>query len=419
MASVNFLYRSTKQKAHLIVRLLYRHDEQDFVYGTKTKYEVTKEYWEKQHTQKRPKDIEISNLQTDVKTELNKIENYIINAFHKSNPATISKEWLVNQMDLYYNPVKLKTIPKELIPYIDTYIEFKKSEVTESTIKKCKVIKQLLIRYQENKETIYISNVDNNFKLDFENYCLQNNYAPNTIARAIRFIKTICKHAKFNGIETNFQLDNIKVKYVKTDNIYLTPEDITAIEKKVDLPAYLENAKDWLLISCFTGQRISDFMRFNKNLIRYEKNKYDNLVPLIEFTQKKTDKIMTVPLWPEVINILKKRNGDFPKSISDQKYNDYIKEVCKLAGLTEIVKGSKKSELTPNSKIFRKDTGMFEKWELVSSHIGRRSFATNNYGQIPTSYLTYVTGHSTESMFLQYIGKSNKDIAMELTNYIK
>ena len=54
---------------------------------------------------------------------------------------------------------------------------------------------------------------------------------------------------------------------------------------------------------------------------------------------------------------------------------------------------------------------------LVSSHIGRRSFASNNYGKIPTSFLMYITGHTTEAMFLTYIGKSNKDIAMELTNY--
>jgi integrase len=61
---------------------------------------------------------------------------------------------------------------------------------------------------------------------------------------------------------------------------------------------------------------------------------------------------------------------------------------------------------------------MYEKCDLCSSHVGRRSFATNNYGgPIPTSFLKYITGHSTEAMFLTYIGKSNKDIAMELTKY--
>ena len=60
---------------------------------------------------------------------------------------------------------------------------------------------------------------------------------------------------------------------------------------------------------------------------------------------------------------------------------------------------------------------MFEKWELVTSHIGRRSFATNNYGRIPTSLLINVTGHSTETMFLEYIGKTVTEKAIQLAEY--
>ena len=103
--------------------------------------------------------------------------------------------------------------------------------------------------------------------------------------------------------------------------------------------------------------------------------------------------------------------------ISDQKYNDYIKDVCELAELNELVKGSKLVETEPKSRMFRKKTATYKKWQLVTSHIGRRSFATNFYGKIPTTYLIYVTGHSTEAMFLNYIGKSNKDLAMEMTKY--
>ena len=79
--------------------------------------------------------------------------------------------------------------------------------------------------------------------------------------------------------------------------------------------------------------------------------------------------------------------------------------------------GSKKVETVKDSGIYRKKTDTYKKHELVSSHIGRRSFATNFYGKIPTTYLIYVTGHSTEQMFLTYIGKSNKDLAMEIGNY--
>ena len=147
-------------------------------------------------------------------------------------------------------------------------------------------------------------------------------------------------------------------------------------------------------------------------MIRYEKNKAGELKPLIEFTQVKTDKIMTIPLHSKITEIMKKYDGNFPRKISDQKYNDYVKKVCEVAKINKPTHGVKFDKKT-KTKVEKK----YEKWELVSSHIGRRSFASNNYGTIPTSFLMYVTGHSTEAMFLTYIGKSNKDIAMELTNY--
>ena len=418
MATVNFLYRSTKEKANLHLRLLYRFNETDFVFGANTKFEVLKDYWNKQH-KKKSKDIDISNRQTEVNTELNKIENHVLNAFNSVNPDEINKEWLQTQIDYYYNPPQqAEKLPTELNKYLLHYIDAKRTEVTESTIKKCNVIKQLLTRYQSHyKKNLLLTDIDTNFKTHFENYCLSNGYAPNTIARTIRFIKTICKHAKSNGLETSYQLDSIKVKYHKIESIYLTVNELEAIEKTSGLVEHLNNARDWLLISCYTGQRVSDFMRFTKEMIRFEKNKEGVLKPLIEFTQKKTGKEMTVPLSQKVMDILSKRNGEFPRAISDQKYNDYIKIVCREAKITQKVNGSVISETAPESGIYRKETGVFEKCDLVTSHIGRRSFATNNYGTIPTSFLIYVTGHSTEAMFLNYIGKSNKDIAMELTNY--
>ena len=147
-------------------------------------------------------------------------------------------------------------------------------------------------------------------------------------------------------------------------------------------------------------------------MIRYEKNEDGDMKPLIEFTQVKTDKIMSIPLDNKIIQIMEKYNEEFHRKKTDQKYNDYIKKVCREAGITELVNGTRFDPITK-----KKITKMYEKCELVSSHIGRRSFATNKYGIIPTSFLKHITGHSTEAMFLTYIGKSNKDITMELTKY--
>lgn len=425
MATVNFLYRSTKDKANLHLRLLYRFNNTDFVFGANTKIEVSKLYWNKQHKSK-SKDILVTNKQIEVNSELNKIQNYIIDSFNIVNPDAVSKDWLQNQINNYYNPPQeAEAIPTELTKYIDYYINFRKHDLRNTSIQKFRTIQSKLEDLQGfRKKKILISEVDNNFKNEFIDYYKSKKYAQNTMQRELTFIKTFCRHARSLGVKTSPQLDDLRLQQSKVDKIYLSFDDLNKIENIAPdkLTDSLNNAKDWLIISCYTGQRISDFMRFDKSMIRYEKNKEGVLKPFIDFTQVKTDKVMTVALHPKVIEILDKRNGDFPYSISDQKYNDYIKVVSKIAGLTEIVKGSIVVDLNKENKKdavkqFRKEVGMYKKYELVTSHIGRRSFATNFYGTIPTTYLINVTGHSTEAMFLNYLGKSNKDLAMELTNY--
>jgi integrase len=432
MASVNFLYRSTKEKSNLILRLLYRDNHKpstvkdritkelisvnytDYNFGAKTKFEIEKNYWSKQH-KKKSKDIEITNKQTDVNNELNKIENHVLNVFNSVSIETINKDWLQTQIDNYYNPKKETKIPTNLIDYIDFYLDYRKNEITETNKSKCRVIKNKLIKYEAFlKKKILIKNINDSFKNEFVNYQKERMYSQNTIQREFVTIKTFCKHARYLGLETHPQLDSLRIDRQKVEKIYLTLEDLTKIENisKKQLTDSLDNAKDWLIISCYTGQRVSDFMRFTKEQIRIEDGKH-----LLEFTQKKTGKNMTVPLHPKVLEILNKRKGKFPYPISDQKYNDFIKTVCELAEINELTKGSKLVETETDSKVYRKKTGMYKKYDLVTSHIGRRSFATNFYGKIKTIYLIYMTGHSTESLFLEYVGKSNKDLALEITKY--
>jgi len=412
LASINFLYRSTKDKSNLSLRLLFRYNGKDYVFGSKTKLEVEKTYWNKQH-KKKSKDITITNKQTEINIELNKIENHILGAFNSADPDKVNKEWISDQVDLYYNPTqKEKTIPADLINYIDFYIDYRKDEVKKTSLKKFNVIKHKLQKLEKfRKKQILILDINNDFKNEFVSYCKNELYSQNTIQRELAIIKTFCIHARFLGLETHYQLDSLRLDKAKVEKIYLTFDELSRIEEinSDELTVSLDNAKDWLIISCYSGQRISDFMRFTENQIRIEEGKH-----FLEFTQMKTSKLTTIPIHPKILEILKKRNGKFPYRISDQKYNDYVKEVCKLAGIDEIVKGSKMLETEKGN---RKQEGLYKKYELVTSHIGRRSFATNFYGKIPTTYLINITNHSSEAMFLNYIGKSNKDLAKETFKY--
>ncbi|RDI10245.1 phage integrase SAM-like domain-containing protein [Flavobacterium sp. AG291] len=424
MPTVNFLYRSTKEEANLNIRLLYRYNDKDFVFGGKSKVYVSKYYWEKIHPQKRIKDSVNLNLQHDINTQINKLSNHILKAFDLINPEQITNVWLKNQIDLYYNPAKDEAVPNTIIEYIDFYITHRRFDLKDSSIQKFKTIKGKLEKLQTLKKTpIYIKDINDKFKNEFIDFYISEGYAQNTIQRELSFVKTFCRHARSMGIETSPQLDNLKANKERSAKIYLTFDEISQIENiKEELSESLKNARDWLIISCYTGQRVSDFMRFKKDMIRIELKKGDNKeeakkIHLLEFTQKKTGTVMSIPLSSKVLNILESRNGDFPYKISDQRYNEFIKTVCKIAGINTLVEGSIYKETEPESGIFRKKPGTYPKWELITSHVGRRSFATNYYGKVPTTYLKYITGHKSESMFLNYIGKSNKDMAMEISDY--
>lgn len=399
MATLKYFIQTAKNPAKIYIRL---RDGRKIDAKAKTNFVINPSDWNDSKGQpKNLKDASFKKLNED----LIRLSADLLSHYNQSNGTQeINSEWLRD----FINPKSIDTIPTNLVDYFDYYAMHKKSTLENSTFTKLNVNKHLLQRFQrEVKKEYCIHEVDSKFKLDFEKYCLENNYAPNTIARTIRFIKTICYHAKSNGIQTSYQLDNIKVKFEKVDKIYLTKEELQLIESAELEHDYLDNSRDWLLISCETGQRVSDFMRFNKEQIRFEGN-----VPLIEFTQVKTDTIMSVPLSKKVRAILEKRNGEFPRPISDQRYNEYIKEVCKIAGLDEVIKGGKQDTITK-----KKVKGSFPKYELVTSHIGRRSFATNNYGRIPTPLLMNVTGHTTEGMFLEYIGKTQTDKSIHLAQY--
>ncbi len=165
----------------------------------------------------------------------------------------------------------------------------------------------------------------------------------------------------------------------------------------------LDKARDLLIIGLWTGQRIGDFKNINATNI---KNGF------IEITANKTGVDVVIPIHHQIEQILKKWNNDFPPALSAQKFNEYIKEIGREVGLTEIVSGAK---MNPETK--RKEEGEYPKYELMSSHICRRSFATNHYGKLPTLTIMAITGHQSEKMFFNYIQTTPKEYAEEMKSF--
>ena len=127
---------------------------------------------------------------------------------------------------------------------------------------------------------------------------------------------------------------------------------------------------------------------------------------------EKTGATIEIPIHQQVKEILAKRNGQFPKIISSQKFNDYIKDVCQLAGITEMTLGNIK-----NSKTNRKEKGYYPKYKLISSHSARRSFATNHYGKLPDHTIMAITTHKSHSQFMKYIKTTQQEHIEQVAKY--
>ena len=118
---------------------------------------------------------------------------------------------------------------------------------------------------------------------------------------------------------------------------------------------------------------------------------------VITFRQRKTDEKVIIPLHPAVIKILEKYDYQMPKPLSNQRFNEYIKEVAKIAGIDQVETTRK----TIGGKI---QTERKPKYELIGTHTGRRSFCTNMYLLgIPTYTIMAISGHKTEKSFIKYV----------------
>lgn len=414
MANVNFEYRSKKTPANLNLRFTHKVKDEFIsiraqIDDPKSKCNIEKSFWQDCKAGRNFRDADKANRKTELETELKSLEKHVLIAYEEAKE--INRDWLKGAIKSYYNPPKEEIIPTTLLAYFNYYLNVKKHELQQNIAnwKKHVSIKNMVsdfIDYLRDEkgypsDDIQIKQVDDEFAHLWTEYGVKQIYEASTIKKSFNLVKTVLRHAKdINRLELSHAFDKLKIK-LKSDElpkIWLTFEELKKIEAVTGLNENQETARDWLIISCYTGQRVSDFMRFNDSMVRKDGQ-------FIEFKQVKTGKQMAVPILPEVKAILDKRGGKFPKRLTDQKYNNFVKEVCLRAGITNKMKG-KITKVLPDGKI-RGVTGIYKKHELITSHVGRRSFATNYYGKVPTAYIKTVTGHATEAMLLKYIGKAD------------
>ena len=177
--------------------------------------------------------------------------------------------------------------------------------------------------------------------------------------------------------------------------------------RAMDLTGVMERTRDLFIIGNWTALRVSDLMRLAK--IKVDKNSRRQI---IQVDTQKTGDLIDIPLHPHVIEIRERWNG-WPKRMNPQDYNSNLKKLGKLAGWTEKEYGEKVSLVKIDGKMERREkSGTYPKYELLTSHLSRRSFATNMYslGMMSSSDIRKMTGHKTERLLEVYIHSNPKDV---------
>lgn len=319
----------------------------------------------------------------------------VINGFF--GIADINESWRVYFVDWVQKFIK--DSPKRL---------HKGKPLSTRTIQKYNTTLLRLQGYEQyHKIKLRFENIDLEFYRNFVSYCREiENLRNNSIGSYIGHLKLWCKNIELDGLPISPQYKHSEFMTLsnKTKDTYLNETEINKIfEFDFNYSERLDNARDLFIIGLRTGLRISDFLRLKD--VNLNKG-------FLEIETAKTGEPVIIPLHAQIQAILSKRNDVLPRSISDQKFNEYIKEICKVVGIDELTEGAK---MNPKTK--RKETGQYPKYELISSHTCRRSFASNLYGKLPNMVIMSITGHRTETQFLKYIKITKKEHAETLKRY--
>ena len=307
--------------------------------------------------------------------------------------AALIKEYLEGKFNLNPKPKVeiIKPVKLGLFGFIDKFILT--SDKVIGTIQVYRTSKKHLMNFASitGKKEIEFEDIDADFYGNYIQYLNALNLAKNSVGKQIKVLKTFLNSATDRGINTNqfFRTKFFKKPTEEVDKIFLTDDEIQRIYK-LDLSGQgsIEAVRDLFIIACYTGFRFSDFSTLEQSHITDS------------YITKKTLKTKTkviIPIHPVVREILEKYNYILPKCIANTHANSHLKTIAEMAKINTEIEVIK----TIGGKFER---NVYKKWELVCTHTGRRSFATNAYlAGVPAISIMMITGHATESVFMKYI----------------
>lgn len=304
------------------------------------------------------------------------------------------------RFDEEFKKIKIKD---DFFRIYDEFIQEKENDysgnsISKSTKDRYDYNKRLLQDFQDYyKLKLRLGNFDDKIYNKFLKYCIEiKDHSANTVHRNVGLLKTflywaLSKKYTYNNNFINFKkppkfrTDEIALNYQQVEEIYLY--DFSKNKR-------LERVRDLFVFGCVTGMRFGNYSRISKQDIQ------GDFIRVVDLKSK--SKKLSIPLNSISKAILEKYDYILP-NISNQKMNEFIKEVFKEMKFTEDIKKTMKygDELVDKKSEF---------WERISSHTARRSFITimkNN--KVPDKVIMSYTGHTSLEVFNNYYRPSEED----------
>lgn len=297
------------------------------------------------------------------------------------------------------------------------FLSYKSNFVKEGTLKEYRTVFKGLEDFEKHKGTkLILREMDGKFLDQFEVFLSRKKNTNDgdkegllndTIHKYISTLKVFLKWCNDNDYLVHpdvfkTQKTNFKKK-AYNEIIALSESEIQKLMNHdlSDRPS-LERVQDLFCLLCYTGQRFEDLINFDPKDIK--NNAWD-------FISVKVKKRVIVPFEGYIApakDILERIGYSVPK-ISNQKFNEYIKTVGKLAGMDEIIKITRYSG--KQKLVIEK-----RKYDFLSSHVGRRSMVTNLLSRnVPITLVQKLTAHSDIRTLMKY-ESANTDSLIDALN---
>ena len=409
MATLNYSIRSSRKSDQSVPIIARLKAGRNYDKRVKTGLTVIPEHWS-QKTGFVKATVEKDN-DDGTNNKLRAMETFILNALPKN--GELSEDWLEKTIENFHNPLP-KNVEERitLFKFIRDFIDKAPTRPNPKTgrpvcykmIREYERTFEYLQEFCKKKRKTYdFQDITLGFYHDFSLHLTKKNLATNTIGKKIQTLKIFLNAATDAGYNayTHFKSHRFASISEDTDSIHLNEQEIKAMyELDLTNNPRLDRVRDLFLVGAWTGLRFSD----------WDQVKHENIEDgLLIIRQSKTGGKVYIPLHPMVESILEKYEGILPPVLTNQKINEYIKEVGELAK----IKAPFKRSITRGGK---RETTIYEKWQVIGTHTARRSFATNAYNAgVPSLTIMAITGHKTETSFLKYIKVTPKEHALKLS----